>query len=292
MSDDETRHVMQVLESTSAANHRGASHQTTDAPAREHHEHGIRRCAHACDGRYANGLHEPHEPIQRAIPEHDTSTMGPISILLVEDDAPTRQHLHDALAADPGFTVESVGSLADARAAIARTLPRVLLTDLELPDGHGTDLTAEVHAAHPAVEILVISVLCDEANVVAAIAAGASGYIVKDALPEDIGNMVRQVLEGQSPLSAGIARYLLRRLQAAPASRPERVPKDAVHLTGREIDILWGIAKGLSYHEIADNLGISRTTVPNHIKSIYRKLEVNSRGEAVYEAVSRQLITL
>lgn len=218
--------------------------------------------------------------------------MGTVRILLVEDDAPTRQRLHDALAADPGFGIESVGSLADARAAIARTPPQVLLTDLELPDGHGAELTAEVHAAYPGVEILVISVLCDEASVVAAIAAGASGYIVKDALPEDIGNTVRQVLEGQSPLSAGIARYLLRRLQAAPVAGPERAPKASLNLTGREIDILWGIAKGLSYNEIADSLGISRMTVPNHIKSIYRKLEVNSRSEAVFEAVSRKLLKL
>jgi len=215
--------------------------------------------------------------------------MGTVSILLVEDDAPTRQRLHAALATDAGFTVESVGNLADARAAIARTPPQVLLTDLELPDGHGVDLTAEVRSAHPGVEVLVISVLCDEANVIAAIAAGASGYIVKDALPEDIGNTVRQVLDGQSPLSAGIARHLLRRLQSRPAS-PEQAPQDALHLTRREIDILWGIAKGLSYNEIADGLGISRKTVPNHIKSIYRKLEVNSRSEAVFEAVSRRLI--
>ncbi|MCX7556871.1 response regulator transcription factor [Xanthomonadaceae bacterium JHOS43] len=218
--------------------------------------------------------------------------METIRILLLEDDAPTRRRLHDALAADPGFSVEAVDSLAAARAAIERELPQVLLTDLELPDGHGADLTAEVHAAHPQVEILVISVLCDEANVVAAIAAGASGYIVKDALPEDIGNTVRQVLDGQSPLSAGIARYLLRRLQPAATAGAEQAARPALDLTGRETDILWGIAKGMSYNEIADSLGISRKTLPNYIKSIYRKLEVNSRGEAVFEAVSRKLITL
>ena len=217
--------------------------------------------------------------------------MEMIRVLLVEDDAPTRQRLHDALAADPGFSVESVGSLAAARAAIAAALPQVLLTDLELPDGHGADLTAEVHHAYPQVEILVISVLCDEANVVAAIAAGASGYIVKDALPEDIGSTVRQVLDGQSPLSAGIARYLLRRLRSA-APHPEHDEKTGLNLTERETDILWGIAKGMSYSEIADSLGISRKTLPNYIKSIYRKLEVNSRGEAVFEAVSRKLISL
>ncbi|MCK9489613.1 MAG: response regulator transcription factor [Xanthomonadales bacterium] len=220
--------------------------------------------------------------------------MATVNILLVEDDAPTRQRLHEALAGDPGFQVESVGNLADARAAIASKPPQVLLTDLELPDGHGAALTAEVRAAHPSVEVVVVSVLCDEANVVAAIAAGASGYIVKDALPEDIGATVRQVLAGQSPLSAGIARYLLRRLQRTPVSTPDpgHTARAAPGLTAREIDILWGIAKGMTYNEIADSLGISPKTVPNHIKSIYRKLEVGSRGEAVFEAVSRRLITL
>ena len=216
--------------------------------------------------------------------------MDIVRILLVEDDAPTRRRLHDALAADPGFEVTSVDTLAGARAEIAARVPDVLVTDLELPDGHGTALTAEVHLQHPEVEVLVISVLCDERNVVAAIAAGASGYIVKDALPEDIGETVRQVLQGHSPLSAAIARYILRRLQ--PDTERVHDGNAQLGLTKREIDILWGIAKGLTYHEIADGLGISRKTVPNYIKSIYRKLEVNSRGEAVFEALTRQLIRL
>ncbi len=216
--------------------------------------------------------------------------MDTVRILLVEDDAPTRRRLHDALAANAGFEVVSVDTVAGARESLAGRVPDVLVTDLELPDGHGTALTAEVHLKHPKVEILVISVLCDERNVVAAISAGASGYIVKDALPEDIGETVRQVLQGHSPLSAAIARYILRRLQ--PDTERVQEGNSQLGLTKREIDILWGIAKGLTYHEIADNLGISRNTVPNYIKSIYRKLEVNSRGEAVFEALTRQLITL
>ncbi|GAB1407973.1 response regulator transcription factor [Thermomonas brevis] len=218
--------------------------------------------------------------------------MAAIRVFLVEDDDPTRERMHAALAIDPGFLVESFASLAEVRAAIARMRPHVLLTDLELPDGHGTSLTAEVHAAYPSVEILVISVLCDEASVIEAIAAGASGYIVKDALPDDIGTIVRQVLQGQSPLSAAIARYLLRRLQPTVVSGAKRKAAAGLRLTSREIDILWGIAKGMSYNEIAGSIGISRKTVPNYIKSIYRKLEVNSGGEAVFEAVSRKLINL
>ena len=138
------------------------------------------------------------------------------------------------------------------------------------------------------VEVLVISVLNDEASVVTAIAAGASGYILKDALPEDIAETVEVVLQGHSPLSAGIARFLLRRLHTKDEPSPLGMPK----LTKREIDILWGIAKGFTYNDIADSLGISRKTVPNYIKSIYRKLEVTNRSEAVFEALQRKLIQL
>jgi DNA-binding NarL/FixJ family response regulator len=227
---------------------------------------------------------------------------GDVRIVLLEDDAPTRERLRDALAAEPGFAVVAVGTVAAAREEIARWPPQVLVTDLELPDGLGVELTAVVRGAHPSVEILVISVLCDERSVVAAIAAGASGYIVKDALPEDIAATVRQVLRGESPLSAAIARYLLRRLQppggtgagaaSGAAATPAKGDGGGLGLTRRETDILWGIAKGMTYNEIADGLGISRKTVPNYIKSIYRKLEVNSRGEAVFEAISRKLIRL
>src|SRR5690606_11859536 len=89
---------------------------------------------------------------------------------------------------------------------------------------------------------------------------------------------------------AAIARYILRRLQ--PDTPRVQEGNAQLGLTRREIDILWGIAKGLTYNEIADGLGISRKTVPNYIKSIYRKLEVNSRGEAVFEALTRNLIQL
>lgn len=229
--------------------------------------------------------------------------MHRLRIVLVEDDGPTRRRLQEALASDPAFDVVACECLADARDAIARVVPDALVTDLELPDGHGTVLAAEVHAAHPSVAILVISVLCDEQSVVAAIAAGASGYVLKDALPEDLTRTVHQVLAGEAPLSPAVARYLLRRIQprdAEPAARTAAKEADRVAaaeanrigLTRREVDIMWGIAKGLTYNEIAENLGLSKKTVPNYIKSIYRKLEVNSRGEAVFEALSRNLITM
>ena len=213
-----------------------------------------------------------------------------ITILLVEDDPPTLWRLQDALL-KAGFDVAAVATLGEARASLTARVPRVLLTDLQLPDGHGVDLIREVRQRHPGTEIMVISALGDEETVISAITVGATGYILKDAFPSDIAATVRDLVAGHSPISASIARFIVRRTQASaePVTGPEL---NTAKLTPREIDILWGIAKGFSYAEIATNLGMSRQTVPGHIKSIYRKLEVHTRGEAVFEAVQQGLIKL
>jgi DNA-binding NarL/FixJ family response regulator len=213
-----------------------------------------------------------------------------ITILLVEDDPPTLWRLQDALV-KAGFDVAAAQTLGEARTSLTARVPRVLLTDLQLPDGHGVDLIRETRQRHPETEIMVISALGDEATVISAITVGATGYILKDAFPSDIAATVRDLVAGHSPISASIARFIVRRTQASvePAAEPEL---NTAKLTPREIDILWGIAKGFSYAEIADNLGMSRQTVPGHIKSIYRKLEVHTRGEAVFEAVQQGLIKL
>jgi DNA-binding NarL/FixJ family response regulator len=212
------------------------------------------------------------------------------TILLVEDDAPTSWRLQDALS-KAGYQVRAAGTLAEARAALAENAPKVLLTDLQLPDGHGVDLIRETRARFPETEIMVISVLGDEGSVISAITVGATGYLLKDAFPTDIAATVRDLVAGHSPISASIARFIVRRTQAS-AEPPPGPPLNTTKLTPREIDILWGIAKGFSYAEIASHLGMSRQTVPGHIKSIYRKLEVHTRGEAVFEAVQQGLIKL
>ncbi|MBV9457088.1 MAG: response regulator transcription factor [Bradyrhizobium sp.] len=213
-----------------------------------------------------------------------------ITILLLEDDPPTLWRLQDALV-KAGFDVAATATLGEARASLTSRVPRVLLTDLQLPDGHGVDLIREVRLRHPDTEIMVISALGDEETVISAITVGATGYILKDAFPSDIAATVRDLVAGHSPISASIARFIVRRTQTS--VEPPRGPEiDTAKLTPREIDILWGIAKGFSYAEIATNLGMSRQTVPGHIKSIYRKLEVHTRGEAVFEAVQQGLIKL
>jgi DNA-binding NarL/FixJ family response regulator len=213
-----------------------------------------------------------------------------ITVLLVEDDAPTLWRLQDALG-KAGFAVTAAANLAEARESLAQGPPRVLLTDLQLPDGHGNDLIREMRSRFPDTEIMVISNLGDEESVISAITVGATGYLLKDAFPTDIAATVHELVAGHSPISASIARFIVRRTQAA--SEPPPGPAiNTARLTPREIDILWGIAKGFSYAEIAGHLGLSRQTVPGHIKSIYRKLEVHTRGEAVFEAVQQGLIQL
>jgi DNA-binding NarL/FixJ family response regulator len=213
-----------------------------------------------------------------------------ISILLVEDDPPTNWRLKDALE-KAGFDVAAALTLAEARASLEARKPRVLLTDLQLPDGHGIELIRETRARLPDTEIMVISILGDEESVISAITVGATGYILKDAFPTDIAATVRELVAGHSPISASIARFIVRRTQSLPEP-PPGPQLNTAKLTPREIDILWGIAKGFSYAEIASHLGMSRQTVPGHIKSIYRKLEVHTRGEAVFEALQQGLIKL
>jgi DNA-binding NarL/FixJ family response regulator len=211
------------------------------------------------------------------------------TIVLVEDDAPTRQRLSEALSASGFQVLDAAGGCAAARKVLASQAPDVLLVDLGLPDGSGLELIAETRERHPGTEIMVITVFGDESHVLAAIEAGAGGYLLKDGSTEHIGRSVRQLLDGGSPISAPIARHLLKRLGRAPVETP---PEDGLHLTAREEEVLNLVAKGFSYAEIAAGLGLAVSTVASHVKQIYRKLSVHSRSEAVFEAVQRGLLNL
>ena len=213
----------------------------------------------------------------------------PLRVVLVEDDAPLRAFLARTLSAAAGIVLlDAVGTVAAARQACARLRPDIVLTDLRLPDGHGLVLIGELRASQPELRSIVISVLADEANVVAAIRAGASGYLLKDDLPEDFARFIRSIAAGEAFLSPAIASYVIRTLQPATASTPK--PEEA--LSPREQEVLGLIARGSSYAEVAARLNISANTVGSYIKAIYRKLEVNSRSEAVFQAVSRNIISI
>jgi DNA-binding NarL/FixJ family response regulator len=217
----------------------------------------------------------------------------PWRILLVEDD----RHVRERLAVlvdewDGGRLVASCDSLGDALAAIAANRIDILITDLRLPDGNGIEAIRQLAASQPQAEAMVISVLADEKTVIAAIEAGASGYLHKDADSIDLIESIVDLMAGRSPISSGIARVLVRRLseQAEDEVRLDDGPRPS--LTPRETDILWGIAKGFTYAELAGRLGISRQTVPVHVRNIYRKLQASNRSEAVFEAAKLGLIKL
>lgn len=214
-----------------------------------------------------------------------------VHVLIVEDDDLVRNRIVEALAVDPCYRLHAAATFAEAWSLFCAQDMQILLTDLQLPDGSGLDLIRRARQHSETIEIMVISILGDESSVMSAIVLGANGYLLKDAFPADIAQTVRELRLGHSPISPSIARFIVRRTQSAGGSSV-RSDLNTAALTAREVDVLWGIAKGLSYADIATHLGISRQTVPGYIKSVYRKLDVNTRGEAVYEALQQGLIQL
>lgn len=212
-------------------------------------------------------------------------------VLIVEDDPEMRGFFESCVARSPALTLAAcVGTVAHAKDVLARPGPGVdvLLTDLGLPDGSGLDVIRQARLTHPACETLVISMFGDEDNVLASIEAGALGYIHKDAAPEDIAQTILEMKAGGSPISPMIARRVLAKYatrQAVvppPAAAPP--PVDRPPLSRREQEVLGLIARGFSYQEIATLQGVSVHTVQAHIKSLYSKLAVHSKMEAVFEA--------
>lgn len=206
--------------------------------------------------------------------------MAAHTVLLLEDDPATRERLQGIVLSAPDLHL--LAALGDVRSALdwlaQHEPPQVLLADLQLPDGSGIEVIRHLRRLAPRTECMVISVFGDEAHVVAAIEAGATGYLLKDAEAGEICQAIQRLVAGESPISSAIARHLLRRFQPLPW------PAAASTLTPREREVLQLIAKGLSYQRIAEALTMSPNTVTSHIKQIYRKLAVNSRGEAVFEA--------
>ena len=220
-------------------------------------------------------------------------------VQIVEDDVAFRDRYAAILAKDPAFdVVASVGTGAEGMAMLDLRKPDVLLIDLGLPDISGIEVIRYATHVLPACECMVVTVFGDEEHVLASIEAGASGYLLKDASAESFLSGIRELINGGSPISPIIARRLLRRFQAeaepgaAPPQTPaaEESPDSDVRLSAREREILLLASKGFNYPEMGKLMGISPHTVTSHVKKIYRKLAVHSRGEAVFEANRMGLI--
>ena len=220
-------------------------------------------------------------------------------MLLVEDDEPTRAHLARAIEANPQLSlVGAAASCREARSMLANEIPDVLVTDLGLPDENGNALIREVTRAEPPVLAMVITVFADEHSLIEAIESGAKGYLLKSTPVSEVAEAVLHLLKGGSPISAPIASYLLRRFQPSPSKGGAAAEVEAgggtaaPQLTQRQIDVLRLVAKGFQFAEIAEALGISEHTVTTHVRHIYGKLDVHSRGAAVHEAISLGIIDI
>lgn len=212
-----------------------------------------------------------------------------IRVLVVDDEPVVRRRFCDAVAAEPGLSlVGSAGTVAEARALLDRVAPDVILADLGLPDGNGIEVIRHATVGHPDRDVIVITMFGDDDHVLDSIRAGATGYLLKDALPRDIAGAIMQVHDGGSLISPAIARRVLQSMQhavgGAPAHSAEAEDGRGPLLSRRETEILRLVAKGLSFKEVGATLDISSHTVITHVKRVYQKLAVHSRGEAVYEA--------
>ena len=209
------------------------------------------------------------------------------SVLVVEDEPRTRDRLAAIIAAHPNLRLlAQAANLQQARQALAADLPDVVLLDLGLPDGSGLELLAELQGQGKEVGVLVISVLGDESSVLRAIERGAGGYLLKDAGDAEVVAAINQLLAGGAPLSPSIAVHLMRRLQTPPRG----AAATDFGLNARELELLKLIAKGLSYEEVAQLMGLRYNTITSYAKELYRKLQVHSRAEAVFEAQLHGLV--
>ena len=198
-----------------------------------------------------------------------------LTLAIIEDQPAIREAYSAYLAAQPEFRVVLVASSVEeflAELAHLDTMPEVVLSDIGLPGGvSGIEGVKMIKQRLPDAEVLLISVYNDAARVFQALCAGAVGYLVKNTPLNLLKEHLLQVSAGGSPMSPSVARHVVQHF------RPVQAPAEV--LSARELQIVQGIEDGLSYKLIADRLGIAMDTVRSHIRTVYRKLEVNSKGE-------------
>ncbi len=210
-------------------------------------------------------------------------------VVIVEDDPRIAAHVAHGVTEHGGLSLlGTAGSLAEARALLGQDADLFIL-DLGLPDGNGIDLIAEIRTKRGAgPKILVLSVLGDQTTVLAAVLAGADGYLLKDLDSLDIGQQAAAALSGGAPLSPSIAAYVLRYLRGQQEQQKQQ--DEDSELSPREYELLQLLARGQSNRQAAEALSLSPHTVGDHVKSIYRKLGVSSRGEAMVRAFRSGLL--
>jgi DNA-binding NarL/FixJ family response regulator len=213
--------------------------------------------------------------------------MPSIKVAIVEDQQPTREALAILIGNAAGFEITGrFPSMEQALPRLEAEPPHVLLVDIGLPGISGIEGVRRVLAAHPEVQILMLTVHGDDAHVFEAICAGACGYLLKETPRDRLLAAIRELRDGGAPMSPEIARKVVLMFQkVAPPKIQER------QLTPREFEILRLLADGHSYKTCADRLALSLDTVRFHIRNIYEQLHVHSKSEAVLKAVRSGLIS-
>jgi len=209
----------------------------------------------------------------------------PLAVAIIEDQESIRRALCVFLESQPEFrcvlAVDSVEAFLT-QLDEAAEVPALVLSDIGLPGRSGIEGLPLVKNRLPQAEVLMLSVYADAERVFQALCGGAVGYLLKNTPLDQLREALLQVAAGGSPMSPAVARYVVRSFQAAPALTP------AERLTPREQQIVEAIKDGLSYKLIAARLGISMDTVRNHLRQVYRKLQVNSKGEVMALALKQR----
>lgn len=211
-------------------------------------------------------------------------------VFLVDDHQLFRAGVRSEL----GDAVEVVGEADDVEPAIeliGERVPDVVLLDIHLPGGGGEQVVRAVRARAPEVRFLALSVSDDPADVIAAIRAGARGYVTKSLSSAELVAAVRRVADGDAVFSPRLAGFVLDAFAAEPTAAPRPAFDDAIdQLTPRERDVLRWIARGYTYKELARELSISTRTVESHISSVLRKLQLSNRHQLTRWATDRRLV--
>lgn len=201
----------------------------------------------------------------------------PIRVSIVDDEVDLRENISGYVDAAKGFQCVSVhASAEEALASLPKEKPNVVLMDINLGGMSGIECVRQLKPLMRDTQMVMLTVFEDTEKIFSALAAGASGYLLKRLAPEKLLEAIREVHEGGSPMSAPIARKVVQSLQTA---RPGS--DQTAELSPREREVLDGLAEGQAYKQIADKLDVSIHTVRNYIRRIYEKLHVRSSAEAV-----------
>lgn len=213
--------------------------------------------------------------------------------LIVEDLPEIRNWLGQvARAAFPELNVITAARLDQALACVQQNTFDLALIDLGLPDGSGIDVVSALRRHQPQALPVVVTIYDDDGHLFPALQAGAFGYLLKEQPQDALVAQLLRMTQGEPPLSPPIARRVLAHFASASHRRDSLVRQleNEVSLTERETDVLQRVAKGYTLPEIAAQFGLSKHTIADHIKQVYRKLNVSSRAEAALEAARRGLV--